>query len=152
MEEKNSKANPERFKLQFQGTAYRDIDEFIIDLRNIFTQMFEAYSRYREDTKNILDKRPRLKIMQEHLKPLQEELQNKLLYITDTSKIDESIIGEKRSKLIQLKNLNTYTDLTVNTEEQINKLFDFFYNRILEEKIAITGKFIPRKKDDSVAG
>ncbi|MBU1075954.1 MAG: hypothetical protein KKH98_01590 [Spirochaetes bacterium] len=84
--------------------------------------------------------------LNEQLKKIQNILTKKLSYITNEEQVDQSMIGDIRPKLIQLKNLNQSSDITVNPEESVNKLVDFFSNRILISKVAITGKIFPHKK------
>ncbi len=148
MENKHIKYNINRFKIQFKNIVFRDINEFVIDLKNIFAHINQLYQTYIVDVsieknKETLDKLT--KELNSNLKTLQKELQDKLLYITNTDLIDSSMIGKVRPKLIQLKSLTSSIDITSNYEDNIKQLTEFFTNRVLESKIAITGKIITSK-------
>lgn len=146
-----SKSNPSRFIIKFNNIIYRDIDEFIMDMKNIFTQIIQIYNTFKNESKNIIKKEDLSNLFESMIKkihPLLRDLEEKLSYITDPMLIDESLIGTKRSKLVQLKSLISYTDLSKNIGENINKFTDFFYNRILEEKVALTKKIISHNKNN----
>jgi len=150
MDIKKYKLNPDWSKIKFNGTVFRDINEFIIDLQNIFTQMNQIYQKFKLESKNIKDKK-QIKELEKQIIPkiteLQDELQQKLQYITDEKKVNPDLVGENRGKLVQLKSLVFHTDLSNNTEENLNKLTDFFKTRVLSSNIAITGKIFLRKRE-----
>ena len=79
------------------------------------------------------------------LKQMQEELGKRLDYITDNNKVDESVIGENKSRLIQLKALNSSLSLNTNIQENLSQLVEFYNNRILDKKLAVTNKIIYSK-------
>ncbi len=143
MELKYIKTDFNKFKIEYKGTQFKDINEYVIDLKNIFTQMLETYKKFTTDEKSIFDKKKveefrALKI--EQLREMQEELQNKLNYITDSNKISETVVGKMRGKLMQLKSLNITIDITRDTGKNITMLWNFFNKRILEQNLTVTQK------------
>ena len=143
MKYKYIKINLNKFKIEYNGTHFEDINEFVIDLRNIFIQITEIYKIFKKkenDTNEKTELKNQESIANEKLKSLQNELQKKLDYITDSNRISETLLGKVRSKLIQLKSLNKTTDITKDSEYNIGRLVDFYYKRILEEKSAVIRK------------
>ena len=137
--------------INFKDIAFRNVDEFIIDLKNIFSQIKNCYHNFITNKALYAD---RAKLQQEN-KPLiekvhqlQKDLQERLDFITDPSQVGESTVGNKRSKLIQLKTLNSYLDLTKDLEKNMKILLDFFNTRILDSGISITSKIISRKNNN----
>ena len=134
MEYKYIKINLNKFKIKYKGVEFRDINEYITDLKNIFIQMVNIYEEFKQKRHPIKDKTElnTLNIlMNEQLKNLQEKLHDKLDYITDSNKVSETLINKARSKLIQLKSLNESIDIIKNPEQNINRLTDFYYKRVL---------------------
>lgn len=143
MEFKYIKTDFDKFKIEYKGTRFKDINEYVMDLKNIFTQIAETYKKFKTDKKSIYDKKKAEKLRSlktEHLVNMREELQNKLNYITDGNKVSEIVVGKIRGKLLQLKSLNTAFDITKNPEKNITMLWDFFNKRILEQNLTVTQK------------
>ncbi|MBN1897862.1 MAG: hypothetical protein JW827_03710 [Spirochaetes bacterium] len=135
-------------KLEFDGIVFRDIHEFVADLSNILTQMIQIFKDYLGQAERLAEgeKRNQLKALTyEKILQLQDQLIKKLEYVTDRTK--DHITKDLRPKLMQFKILCQHSDLTKNTEETIEQLVDSYQNRVLEKKIAITGKIFTRKKE-----
>jgi len=126
MEYKYIKIDFNKFRIKFNGITFKDIDEFILDLRNILNQMKEEYKIL---NKNQLEKQKLL--FNSNLKKLFNELQKRLNYITNSNKIAEYMVGKARPKLIQFKSLVDSMDITRDIEDNINKLNEFYDKRIL---------------------
>ncbi len=149
--DKNEKNNTDKTILKFNNTVFRDINEFIMDMKNIFVQMINTYQEFVDIIKTYTDKKKleELKIsLNDKLSQFQEELKKRLDYVTDTNQVDLFIVGDKRPKLMQLKALNNSLDITKNTLENLDSLTDFYNNRVLDQKIAARKGIISRKKDN----
>ncbi len=147
----NNQNNTDKTILKFNNTVFRDIDEFIMDMKNIFTQMIKTYQGFIEATKTYTDKKDleELKIsLNNKLSQFQEELKKRLDYITDTNQVDLFVVDDKRPKLMQLKALNNSLDITKNTLETMGSLADFYNNRILANNIVTRKGIISQKKDN----
>ena len=46
MELKYIKTDFDKFKIEYNGTQFKDINEYVMDLKNIFTQMLETYKKF----------------------------------------------------------------------------------------------------------
>ena len=145
----NENLNPDAIK--FKDITFRNVDEFIIDLKNIFSQITNCYHNFITNKALYTD---RAKLQQEN-KPLiekvhqlQKDLKERLDFITDPNQVSESTVGDKRSKLIQLKTLNNSLDLTKDLERNMKTLLGFFNARILDSSLSITSKIISRKNNN----
>lgn len=142
---KDSQEHIDRSKIQFNNVIFRDINEFVIDLKNIFNQMVSI--------KNILVTEYIINTFQEmshpltqKLKDLEKELKEKINYITDSKKVDPAVVGDIRVKLIQFRALLQSTNITDDIKKNVDKIVEHFSTRVLENKIAITGKIFPHNK------
>ncbi len=143
MELKYIKTDFDKFKIEYKGTRFKDINEYVIDLKNIFTQIVETYKKFTTDEKSIFNKEKKEtlgSLKTEQLREMQEKLQNKLNYITDANKVSEIVVGKIRGKLLQLKSLNTSFDITKDPGKNITMLWNFFNKRILEQNLTVTEK------------
>lgn len=142
MEYKYTKYNPERYKIEFNGTIFRDINEFVIDLNNIVSKLKNIYDRY-SDKKSKDNKDDQYK----QLLKIKDIIMARLDYITNTDKVDITITGVIRSKLIQFKTLldsQNSNDLVINIK---NALY-YYYNRILNKNIIIAGDIHHNQMND----
>lgn len=141
MEYKYIKIDLNKFKIEYNGTQFKDINEYVIDLRNIFTQMFEIYNQFRKNTITDKTKLEELKLsINKQLGSLQEELQKRLNYITNSNNVSKTLVGKVRGKLMQLKSLNATMDIVKNPEHYISRLSNFYNKRVLEENLIVTQK------------
>ena len=141
MEYKYIKVNLDKFEIKYDGTQFSDIHEFIIDLRNIFSHMQGIYKKFKKIENTVADETKAEKLtslMNEELKNLQNELQNRLDYITDSDMVSETLVQEARGKLMQLKSLNRSIDTTKDPGHNIARLVNFYNTRVLEKELAIT--------------
>ena len=142
MEYKYIKVNPDKFKIEFNGVLFRNIHEFIIDFKNIFTQMDETYKKFKihEEYFTEQERKEQIELMKNKLKKLKVELEKKLDYITDSNKVSNTLIGKERHKLLQLKSLSQSIDTTKDFESGLNSLINFYNNRVVEKRVAVTKK------------
>lgn len=148
MEYKYIKVNFEKFKIEYNGTQFRDIDEFVSDLRNIFSQMHDIYKVFSKKADSIMDEKELQKLSESicmKLKHLQDELQGKLNYITDSNKVSQDLVNKARPKLMQLKSLNESIDIFKDTRSNLNRLVNFYFNRVLEQNLINTHKVYSHK-------
>ena len=144
MEYKYIKVNTDKFKIEFNGVLFRDIHEFIIDFKNIFTQMDETYKKFKihEEYFTEQERKEQIKLMKNKLKKLKVELEKKLDYITDSNRVSNTLIGKERHKLLQLKSLSHSVDTAKDFESSLNSLINFYNNRGVEKRVAVTKKVI----------
>ncbi len=138
MEYKYIKVNFEKFKIEYNGTQFRDIDEFVSDLRNIFSQMQGIYKVFSKKADSITDENELHKLSElicAKLKYLQDELHGKLNYITDPDKVSQDLVDKARPKLMQLKSLNKSIDIFKDTGRNLYRLVNFYFNRVLEQNL-----------------
>lgn len=148
MEYKHIKINKDRFIIKFNSVVFRDISEFVVDMRNIFAQFLQVYGKIAklyEIIPNKEEAREKSSVLFIQLKELQNQLIERLNYITDSNQIDESMVGPQRPKLMQLKRL-AEVNLDTNLKENMENLIDYYFNRVLEQKIAVTKIFSNKKE------
>jgi len=147
MPEKDDSA---KMSITFNDITFRDVDEYIMDMKNIFAQMIKTYQNFVENTKTYVSKTD-LDKMKEKLKTtlsgLQQELKERLDYITDSNKVDPEVVGDKKTRLIQLKSLNESIDISKNTLDNLQNLLDFYNKRVLDKTISTQKGIISRKKN-----
>ncbi len=146
MKYKYIRFDPDKFKIKYNGTRFKDINEFVMDLKNIFSQFNDIYEKLKKNILNTDGPEVLHPLIVERLEGLQKDLQKKLSYITDPDKVSKTLIGKTRSKLIQLKSLNRTTDLTKDTENNITRICDYYNKRVLEKNLIITKKIYSYNK------
>ncbi|MDD5067215.1 MAG: hypothetical protein PHF84_09230 [bacterium] len=146
---KHVKYNPDKFKIKYNDIVFKDINEFVVDLGNIFTLMSKAFQDFKADSSLMTgeEMKQQLEVIASTLKCMKDDLEKRLDYITDTNQVSETVTGKVRSKLLQLNALSRSIDFSKDTANNLDILTEFYYKRVLEEKVAVTGKFFSKKKE-----
>lgn len=142
----------ERFKIVYNDTVFKDVNEFVRDMGNVFAQMFQVIKDNKRDL-DLADEEKRKETaarMAGLLEPLKQELLKRLAYITDTERVSENLTAALRPKLLQFKALADSMDFARDQEEKTDSLADFYYKRILEEKVVVKGKILGRPADEGL--
>ncbi len=143
MKYKYIKINLDKFKIKFNGTDFRDIHEFVFDMKNIFIQMKELSKEFgtrKKASKGQKESKKEIELLENKLSELIRTLEQRLDYIIDPNKVSELIVGNVRPKLIQLKSLSSSVGITESSKDNINRLLEYYHKRILEEKKTVSGK------------
>lgn len=145
----NNKTYTDASKIEFNGIQFRDINEFVVDLQNIFVQLTDIYNNFEKKKIRLYDPDEILNLkneMEKKLAELYEELKQKLEYITDPNQVDASLVGDIKHTLVQFKNFIQNKDIINEPEIYIKEFKDFYYNRILDQEIASIKNFHSYKK------
>ncbi len=143
MNYKYIKINPDKFEIRFNNTDFEDIHEFVFDMKNIFIQMKElskGFETRKTASKGQKESKKEIELSENKLSELISALEQRLDYIIDPNKVSELIVGNVRSKLIQLKSLSSSVDIKESPGDNINRLLEYYHKRILEEKKTVLGK------------